>query len=359
MRAVVPAAPPRGAGRPGRPVPVIVGYGHAGRDLHHRSLTALAGCGTVPEGEVIVVDRVRPADPLPGTRWAGSLPDALAALDAPESAVVHLATPVADRIATVRALAAGGVRRIIMEKPYAEGPAAARELTALVHEARIELLTVAVWPSSTITRQVAALLAGGRIGRLVSLHLEQSKPRFRRSLENGAHSSAFEIELPHQVLLALHLCGAADGVEAAWSWPLRTEAGSVPALGGAELRLRHRSGVVSTLASDLTSPVRVRRLRLRGTDGEIVAHYPISGDDPFGQVQVTGEPGRILLPDAPLTTFVEDCYRFFAGTGGRPAGSDPQLHLRVTELLAAASAAAVPREAPSLLGQTEFPAHEE
>ncbi|MEU1006895.1 Gfo/Idh/MocA family oxidoreductase [Streptomyces sp. NPDC005890] len=337
-------------------VPVILGYGRAGRDLHHRSLGVLAERGSVPAAEVVVVDPVRPLDPLPGARWLRSLPEALATLDSPASAVVHIATPVSGRTDTVRALADAGVRRVIMEKPYASTPAMARELTTVAREAGIELLPVAVWPSSTVTRHVRELLAAGRIGRLVSLHFEQSKPRFRRGLDNGAHSSAFEVEMPHQVLLALHLCGDAEVTDAE-VWPLRTPAGSARALGGGGLRLRHRGGVISTLVSDLTSPTRIRRLRLWGTEGEIVAHYPIGGDDPFGQVQMTGQQDRTLCPDAPLTTFIDDSYRFFHGTGERPDGADPQLHLRVTELLAAASAAAVPRGAPPLLGPTDVHAH--
>ncbi|MFG2263764.1 hypothetical protein [Streptomyces sp. NPDC048720] len=355
--AAQPAAPVRAPERPAA-VPVILGYGRAGRDLHHRSLRVLAERGCRPASDVVVVDRVRPVDPPPGIRWRRSLAEALATLGSPASAVVHIATPVGGRVQAVRALAAAGVRRAIMEKPYAETPAAARELTAAVRDSGIELLPVAVWPSSTVTRHVGALVAAGRIGRLVSLHFEQSKPRFRRSLDNTAHSSAFEVELPHQVLLALHLGGDAEVAEAG-AWPLSTSAGTAPALGGAMLRLRHRGGLVSTLVSDLTSPVRVRRLRLRGTEGEIVAHYPISGDDPFGQVQVTGQRDRTVCPDAPLTAFIENCYRFFDGTGERPDGTDPQLHLRVTELLAAASAAAVPRGAPSLLGPTDVHAHRE
>ncbi|MFE9848543.1 Gfo/Idh/MocA family oxidoreductase [Streptomyces sp. NPDC005576] len=337
---------------------VIVGYGHAGRDLHHRILIALAGRGAVPRGEALVVDPVRPVDPLPGSRWLSSLPQALAALGSPASAVVHVATPVRDRARTIRDLAAAGIRRVIMEKPFAESPAAARELTDLIRDCGVDVLPVAVWPSSTITRRVVELLAAGRIGRPVSLHVEQSKPRFRRSFENSAHSSAFEVELPHQMLLALHLFGDAESVEAV-SWPLRNPAGQDRMLGGATVCLRHRDGLVTTLTSDLTSPVRIRRLRLRGTEGEIVAHYPIGGDDPFGQIQVTGERDRTLLPDAPLTTFVEDCYRYFTGSEERPAGTDLRLHARVTELLAAASAAAVPGDAPSLLGRPDSHAFEE
>ncbi|MFJ7629783.1 hypothetical protein ACIQZN_25130 [Streptomyces sp. NPDC097595] len=305
-----------------------------------------------------MVDPVRPADPLPGARWLSSVPEALATLGSPASAVVHIATPVRERAQTIRELAAAGIRKAIMEKPFAESPAAACELTSLIRDCDTEVLPVAVWPSSAITRHIVGLLASGRIGQPISLHIEQSKPRFQRGFEDEAHSSAFEVELPHQMLLALHLFGDAESLEAV-SWPLRTPTGESRRLGGATVRLRHRDGLVTTLKSDLTSPVRVRCLRLRGTAGEIVAHYPIGADDPYGQVQVTGDHDRTLLPDAPLTTYIEDCYRYFAGTGRQPEGSDLQLHLRVTELLAAASAAAVPSNAPSLLGQTDFHAFRE
>ncbi len=176
------------------------------------------------------------------------------------------------------------------------------------------------------------LLAAGRIGELTELHFEQSKPRFRRSMRHCGHRSAFEVELPHQVLLALHLAGAVEElVEArAWDSPLCSP------LGGAVMVLRHASGATSTLVSDLTSPVRIRRLRLTGTAGEIVADYPVGSEDDFGQVRVVGEDREVLV-DAPLTQFIERVYAHAAGVGPPPLAplSD---HVSVIALLERAAA---------------------
>jgi predicted dehydrogenase len=172
---------------------------------------------------------------------------------------------------------------------------------------------VGVWPVSRVTERVLELMAFGRIGRLVSLHMEQSKPRFRRSMVDSGHRNAFEIELPHQVLLALHLAGPVGEVAAVRTWdsPLPNS------IGGAEIVLRHDNGIVSTLHSDPTAPVRIRRLRLTGTAGEIVADYPVSSDDDFGQVRVVGE-DREVLQDAPLTRFIELAYDHATGLGPPP-----------------------------------------
>lgn len=72
--------------------PVIVGYGRAGRDLHHRALRPLLD----PGDTVLVVDP-RPVPPQPGIRWVATLAEAadvLHTLAVPmRRAVFHLTTP--------------------------------------------------------------------------------------------------------------------------------------------------------------------------------------------------------------------------------------------------------------------------
>ncbi|MFD8212274.1 Gfo/Idh/MocA family protein [Streptomyces sp. NPDC059697] len=330
---------------PGRPplVPVIVGYGRAGRDLHHHSLRTLAEKGALPTGQVLVVDPAR-RDGLPhDARWVPDLATAVAALPEPDRGVFHLTMPVDQRLQTLRELLAAGARRFIVEKPLARSAAQARQLLALADSAGAELIPMSVWPSSAVTKELVGLLRAGRVGRPRSLRIEQHKPRFRRGLDDAAHSSALQIEMPHQVLLALHLCGTPCRLSASDVWPLTLPDVRRPALGGARIDLVHGGpggeGVTSTLVSDLTSPVRMRRLRLTGTEGEIVAHYPTGGDDPYGQLRVMGQESRRVIPDAPLTRLIEDAYRSYLGDGPRPPGTDPALHLAAMDLLDAAGAA--------------------
>ncbi|MFD0412830.1 Gfo/Idh/MocA family protein [Streptomyces sp. NPDC127108] len=286
--------------------PVIVGYGHAGRDLHHRSLRALGLAD-----DVLVVDPVHRAGVPDGARRLPDLASAMALLPDVSAGVFHVTTSVDQHLPVTEQLVAAGARNIIVEKPITNTLEQAVEMHRLAERARIH--AVSVWPVSRVTERVTELIAQGRIGTLVKLHVEQSKPRFRRTLCDRGHRTAFHIEMPHQVLLALHLAGAVDHIADthAWDSPLPE------CVGGAEMVLRHTNGVTSTLHSDLTSPIRIRRLRLTGTTGEIVADYSVSADDDFGQVRVIGD-DREVLPDAPLTRFIELAYAHAAGQAPPP-----------------------------------------
>jgi predicted dehydrogenase len=316
---------------------VIVGYGRAGRDLHHRALREAVGA----HRPVTVVDP-RPAD-VPGGRW---VPDVRGAVDALRAgghavadAVFHVTVPPDAHLECLERLLAAGARRFILEKPLAPTAQDAAHLVDLVEVTGAVVLPMSVWPASRVTEVAEGMVAAGTIGEPVAYHMEQSKPRFRRSLETRGHGSAFEVELPHQLLLALHLAGPVAGLTGARAWDLPVPSGPLPWLGGAEVGLRHASGAVTTLLTDLASPVRRRRLHVHGTEGTLVADYPVSGDDDFGQVRIAGRPVRKVVADAPLTRFIGQAYAHFAGEGPAPR-SDLALHLESMRLLDAARAIA-------------------
>jgi predicted dehydrogenase len=321
--------------RRARPPAVIVGYGHAGQDLHHRALRALYGNDT----EVFAVD-----PPLRDTPpRVHRLPSLKAAADCCPVAetVFHVTTPPAVHLECVAELVLLGARRIILEKPIAPNAAESRQLCELADRSQAQILPVSVWPNSRVTERVRQIIASGEIGELVSLHIEQSKPRFSRTSTSDSHLTAFEVELPHQALLALYLAGPETKVlpSPTWSMPLPDRA--VPAMGGAVVRLEHADGVVSTLLSDLTSPVRRRRLRVNGTKGEVVADFPVSSQDSYGQVRISDQPGRAVIEDAPVTQFIAAAYAYFTGAGPLPP-ADLALHHRAISLLERARECAVP-----------------
>ena len=370
MTARVPA--PLATGRPPGvgPVTVIVGYGHAGSDLHHRCLRTLAARGVIPAGPVLAVDPCRPAELPTGTRW---LPTIGAALDTiastagastagvstagvstagagragagPADAVFHVTTPVGEHAAVIAELLDAGARRIIVEKPVARTAAEAAAVAADAADAGARVVPVSVWPVSAVTERVVQLLAAGRIGTPGALCMEQSKPRFRRSVADvrasWGHRSAFEVELPHQVLLALYLsevlgAGPVEQVLESSGWQMLLPEGALPGMGGARMRMRHASGLLSTLVTDLTSPIRLRRLRIIGTEGAIVADYPISAEDDYGQVWVSGERNRQVVADAPLTAFLARAYAHLTGDGPAPAGGLDS-HVAAIELIETAA----------------------
>ncbi|MFD9125806.1 Gfo/Idh/MocA family protein [Kitasatospora sp. NPDC059571] len=327
-----------GGGRE-RPPSVIVGYGHAGRDLHHQALRSLYGA----DFQVLAVDPGL-AEAPPGTRLLPSLRAAAEAGPVAET-VFHVATPPGEHLGCVEELVALGARRIILEKPIAPTSAESRKLCELAGQATI--LPVSVWPNSKVTERVREIVASGEIGEPVALYMEQSKPRFGRTGSSDSHRTAFQVELPHQVLLALHLAGEDARILSSPSWPMPLPDRSVPAMGGALLRLEHAGGIVSTLLSDLTSPSRRRHLRVTGTRGEVLADFPVSTDDAFGQVRVSGRPGRAVIEDAPLTAFVAGAYQHFTAGGPLPP-ADLRLHHRSIELLEEAHARSVPTELEEL-----------
>lgn len=312
---------------------MIVGYGHAGRDLHHAALRTLHGADTT----VFVVDPALREAP-PGVRL---LPSLRAAADCGPMAdtVFHVTTPPGAHVDCAERLVGLGARRIILEKPIAPTSAQSGRLCELAEDATI--LPVSVWPNSRVTGEVESVIASGEIGEPVALFMEQSKPRFGRTSSSDAHRTAFEVELPHQVLLALHLAGARATMLSSASWAMPLPDRVIPAMGGAVLRLEHENGTVSTLLSDLTSPARRRHLRVTGTKGEVLADFPVGADDPFGQIRISGRPGRTVVEDAPLTRFVEAAYACFSGTGPPPPAG-LALHHRSIGLLEQARDRAVP-----------------
>lgn len=328
---------------------VIVGYGHAGRDLHHRALRDITGGRSL----VIAVDP-RPAEVI-GGEWVPDIRGAVAELWAAgyrvADAVFHVAVPPNAHRDCMEQLLRVGAQRFILEKPIANTIEDAAYLVDLAEATGSVVLPMSVWPSSRVTEAAEELVASGAIGEPVSYHMEQSKPRFRRSLQTQGHGSAFEVELPHQLLLALHLAGSVAEVTESRGWDLPLPFGRLDRMGGAEVELLHTSGVRTTLYTDLASPVRRRRLHIHGSEGTLVADYPVSGDDDFGQVRIAGRPVRTVVQDAPLTRFIEQAYEHFRGERPAPR-SGLALHLESMELLDAARTAAfaasgttVPQEA--------------
>jgi predicted dehydrogenase len=300
---------------------VIIGYGRAGRGLHHAALRQLG------HPEIVAVDP-RPVA-APGVTWLPTVAAALERVDL-DRAVFHVTTPVADHHAVVGWLAAAGARNVVLEKPIAATAGEARAIAALAGRTRV--LPVGVWLSSTVTRRIEEAIADGVIGEVRSLRMEQMKPRFTRSAGAVDAARATEVELPHQLLLALHLGGGPAELADSLTWGMPMPGGTeLAGAGGVDVTLRQPNRVTTRLMSDLTCPVRLRRLRVTGTRGTLVAHYPISSDDHTGQVVLPGR-DRELVRDLPLTQFLDTAYRHFAGDGEPPAG-DLALHVRVAELV--------------------------
>lgn len=336
------------ATRPARPATaplatVIVGFGKAGRSLHLPSvLHARRLCrdeGLFSTSRPVAVDprlevkpRMRDDRSVLLVRSLDAAPD----LD-PGSTVAHVCTPPLARIAALRALADRGIRHVVCEKPIAASLDELRGILDLVRERGLDIAVVSPWLSSSLTARLADLIGSGALGALRSIRVVQTKPRFSRTRDNVDHPSAFEVEIPHSMGLLLHLAGDAE-VEHAAATDMELEGERYLHLGGAHVRLRHASGVVSEIACDLTAPVRERSLSLEFERGVVRGWYSV-GADAHAQIEVhrDGAPpaSRDVLVDEHLTSMVIAWYQHFAGAGPRPV-SDLAFNVRVMDAIAAA-----------------------
>ncbi|GHA89057.1 Gfo/Idh/MocA family oxidoreductase [Streptomyces termitum] len=318
--------------------PLIVGLGRSGAGLHLRALrTALGRAPDLWRGPVVAVDP-RPGEraPVPdGVTVTPSLERARELLP-PDRAVVHVCTPPAGRTAVLAALCAAGYRDLIVEKPLAADAGELAAAAELRDRHRLRLAVVAHWPASGLADRLRALIASGELGRLLAVDVAQHKPRFARSLRaDDGHPTAFDVELPHSLGLVLSLAGPAEPTAARLT-DLRVGTSVRPGLGSALLELRHANGVRTRIVSDLTAPVRERRVALDFEHGRAVGHFAPSDADDHVQLDVGGR--REVFRDDALAAFLHRAYTRFAEV----AADDPSweeefaLHAEAVRLLDAA-----------------------
>lgn len=327
---------------------LVIGLGRSGARLHlpvlHR-LRDTAGRGLLAAAPVVGCDPAGPGDAE--LTWTASVAQAARLLD-PGGTVAHVCTPPETRVPVLADLAGHGFRNVVVEKPLAVDEADLAEILLLRQRFGLRLAVVAPWLASRLTRRLVRLVRDGRLGRLKSVSVVQSKPRFRRSLATTGHPTAFDVELPHSVGVALRLAGDAE-VAAATCADLVLDGRRAPRLGSAGLRLRHATGVATHLVSNLTAPVRERRITLRFARGTAVGHYAVGADDDHAQLTVAsgGRLEHTVFPDDSLGAFLLGAYRDFAAPGEvRPA--DFELAVDVVRLLAAAKAHADAGREPAL-----------
>lgn len=319
---------------------LLIGFGRAGAGLHWSTLRRLRA-----EGEHTQLFAAEPPvvwDPGPardsaaqeGLLVASSLAQAARELD-PTSTVVHLCSPPDARLETLREVAALGFRRILVEKPLAVDAASAHRIAELRESYGLSLVSVTQWLRSALTLRLAELVAGGELGRLRGVAVVQRKPRMMRTLRDQGHPTAFDVELPHSVGVVLRLAGNAEVTDAAGS-DMRVGDVIIPRMGTAWLRLQHTGGPVSEIFTDLTSPVRERRIELTFEAGRVVGYYPASEADHFAALSVTGPTGGTdqVFYDDSLSAFFVHTYQRFASAADQ--AGDFALAVRVVELLDAA-----------------------
>lgn len=320
--------------------PLIVGFGHAGRDLHLPCLRKVAE----DRGGALQINPLHVIDPRLTDR-SSLLPAGVVAHDDLESAmrvlgpdtVVHVTTPPNCHASTLGEAISVGFNRIIIEKPLAENLAEARRMAESACQPGIDVLVVANWLSSSLTQYIIDRIdIDPRFTPIGTISLRQTKSRLTRTRTDQSHKTAFDIEMPHMVALALLLAGEEAHLVTASSTDMAIGDNIHQNLGTAYMETQHIKGIRCQIYTDLSSPIRERVIEYRTITGSVKAYFPPDGSDSFSYLFLLDKNGmvcdRIIIHDDPLTNFIEYSYRYFIHGVDRPA-SDVKLNIKIVSLL--------------------------
>ncbi|WP_112263066.1 Gfo/Idh/MocA family oxidoreductase [Lentzea terrae] len=314
---------------------LVIGLGRAGAGLHLPVLAKARACDPQLFGsQDIVAYDPRWTPRRPGLVATTSIGAAVRRLDR-AGTVVHICTPPTERHAVIAELAELGFRNMIVEKPLASDADDLARIIRARRKHRLHIEVVEPWLTSTLTMRLIELIRSGRFGAAKSITIVQNKPRFRRSFAAPGHPTAFDVELPHGVALALRLAGAARVTHATGA-DLEVDGQFSARMGGANVGLRHNSGVHTELSSDLTCPVRERRITIDFANGSAVGHFAVSDDDDHSQLtlRANGRSEHLVFRDDSLTEWMIQVYRKFQAGGEQTHGFN--FAVEVVQLLSVA-----------------------
>lgn len=325
---------------------VIVGFGHAARSFHTPAVLDLAAAGYASGALRIVDPMLDPTDPA--IPHGAVTSRELSNITADRDAVVHVCTGPDSHATIVLAAHRMGFRRFVVEKPLTVTGSDARLLADLVDDGDAAVIVMSNWSASALTdelRRVVLARADTPPSRIV---LSQFKPRLERTLANGTHASAFDVEMPH--LVALAQCLVDDPIEVVGATHADLVVGDqrYPAMAAADVTLRTASGVPMLLRSDLTAPWRERSARIEWADGtRLVGFHPCDSTDRYAQLFTWAAGGkyvgRQLLHDDTVRRLLRSAYAYFAGTGPKPR-NDVAFGAATTAIIEAARATSAPTE---------------
>ncbi|MCB8924057.1 MAG: Gfo/Idh/MocA family oxidoreductase [Ardenticatenaceae bacterium] len=310
---------------------LIVGFGRAGRHLHWPCILKARKLSSNRHLFDTTIGAVDPKFDHPGSLHNDSIHTfrnfaSLKGFD-PASTVVHICTAPANHLSVLRQVAELGYTKIIVEKPLAMSMCEVNEIVRLQEKWNLDLLIVAVWIHSTLTRWLKEAINSHEFGPLCQLAFEQHKSRVLQTLQSPGHASAFDVELPHQVALALYLGGHKVQVLDAAVSDMQAGTMVIPYMGTAQMTLHHDSGLDSFLSSDLTAQNRKRSITLSFNEHTIKGCFPASGNISYSRLAVYDHNLHLLkskvFEDDPLTTCFQEYYRYYNGEQHKPVSDLP------------------------------------
>ncbi|WP_433942878.1 Gfo/Idh/MocA family oxidoreductase [Paenibacillus sp. SN-8-1] len=318
---------------------LIIGFGRAGKGLHYHCLRKAYQTGShtsLFNPQIGVVDPNFDHLGMSHSKLTGF--SSLAEVEGfePESTVVHICTPPELHTDSLLEVVKQGYRKIIMEKPLTTTEKELHVIRGIQDKYGCEVLVVANWLSSSLTRNIHALIKSNIFGPLRYLTAEQNKSRLSRTLANPSHHNAFDVEIPHLVALALLLGGTKASIKESEVKDMLFGDHVIPNMGMAKLTLHQEQGVISRLSSNLATPVRKRRIQLNFDSHVIFGYYPSAQDDSHAWLEICDGNGRLLdeqiLHDDPLSAVFIEYYQYFAGIGEKPV-SDLDFNAKVVTLI--------------------------
>ncbi|MFE5564847.1 Gfo/Idh/MocA family oxidoreductase [Amycolatopsis japonica] len=301
---------------------LVVGLGRAGAGLHLPVLAKLRSRipGLFGDEPIVACDARQGVAARPGLVVAPTIGEAASRLD-PTRTVAHVCTPPTERFPILSELAELGFRKLIVEKPLAADIDDLARIIRLRRKHNLHVEVVEPWLTSTLTRRLVEVIRGGRFGAPRTIEVVQRKPRFHRSLMTSGHPTAFDVELPHGVALALRLAGAARVTQASGT-DLEVNGDVGARMGSATVDLRHNTGIRTKIRSDLTSPVRERRVTVEFEKGSAIGHFAVSGDDHHSQLTLRsdGRSDHVVLRDDAMTEWMYQAYHRFQVGGDHTLG---------------------------------------
>ncbi|MGZ2409223.1 Gfo/Idh/MocA family oxidoreductase [Rhizobium ruizarguesonis] len=328
---------------------LILGFGNAGEALHlpvlRKLLAASPALNLNPLFHVFDNQAARMGRHTDDVQFHSLIPTAEVDLLGPT--VCHVCTPPGNRVELIGTLLERGHRYILVEKPVASDAISLDQLIGLEKKYSAHVLVVSVFSNSRLVEKIRSLIEPEPDTQAWRLMSVQKKSRYDRSAAR-ANEHIFEIEIPHQVALAVDLFGPATVKNASTSHMVTPDGRVIPDMGTGRIQLSHHNGAISVLDSSLVHPSRERAIRVHTGRGSLfTGHFPAGRDDNVSTLVMGGKTQIIL--DEPLTQCISLAYRYFnkidqeRTVASHPALSSMTLpfHRQVMQILDAAKRAAV------------------
>lgn len=262
---------------------IVMGAGLIGvRHAEH----IMAECGARLAAIVDPAPAARTVAERLGTRWFGSLTEALAA-DRPDGIII--ATPNTLHVKNGLEAVAAGIPALV-EKPISTDAAAARALVEAAEAAKVPLLVGHHRRHNPMVCKAKEIIESGRLGRVLTLSgqfwLTKPDDYFEVGWRRDPGAGPIFINLIHDVDLFRHFCGEVIEVQAFDSNAVRGHAVEETAV----ILLRFASGALATVS---VSDAVVAPWSWELTSGENPA-YPRQDQSCY---QIGGTHGALTIPD--------------------------------------------------------------